>query len=454
MIQLQNMSLKQKFIAFIYSQPLTQWIKNSIYFLLCALIFFLPWQTRWIYEIGVWRKQHFDFFTKSLYFTEIILGTIIFLTIIFFFLNYHQKPFSFSKRRLIFPLMLIIIFAFAIYSSTRNDLAFYKISQVISALSFFIVLLVNKIKWQTISVFFVFSGTFQALLAIWQFITNNVSANKWLGVASQNPLLLGTPIIELFDQRWIRAFGGLPHPNILGGFLFVSTFLSFALFLFNKNFKNFWFSLAIINLGGLLFSFSRSAIIPLIFLIFIVLWQIKKSTIKKPKKIKFMISLLAPIIIFVFLFHTPIKQRIVTDTVPEKTSVENRKNQLFEAENILKNNWFLGVGPGNYLVELQKTTFVKNSWEYAPPHNFYLLLLIEWGILAWPFIFWLFYLLFKKLKTIPNLDQSSRFLLFLFPSILFIAFWDHYFWTNFPAILLFTLGIYLLFSLEKPNANK
>ena len=58
---------------------LRQAIKTLLYF----FIFLLPWQTRWIYDPGELNAGFWEYGTKSLYITEILLGIIIVLALVY-----------------------------------------------------------------------------------------------------------------------------------------------------------------------------------------------------------------------------------------------------------------------------------------------------------------------------------------------------------------------------------
>ncbi len=66
-------------------------------------------------------------------------------------------------------------------------------------------------------------------------------ANKYFGLAQQNPGNLGVSVLEIDGYRILRSYGSLPHPNILGGFLFVSIIVGIYLWV-NFYKKNYYYS--------------------------------------------------------------------------------------------------------------------------------------------------------------------------------------------------------------------
>jgi hypothetical protein len=86
---------------------------------------------------------------------------------------------------------------------------------------------------------------------------------KWPGVL--DPSMRGASVVQLANGlRVLRAYGTLPHPNILGGLVFITLLGPISLFLANK--KPNYPALILLCLGIILISltFSRSAWLALI----------------------------------------------------------------------------------------------------------------------------------------------------------------------------------------------
>ena len=83
----------------------------------------------------------------------------------------------------------------------------------------------------------------QACLGSWQFLTQSSFACKWLGMAEHNAGDLGTSVIETISstdgigERWLRAYGGLDHPNVIGGLLVVGILLIIGLAIRHSDFN-------------------------------------------------------------------------------------------------------------------------------------------------------------------------------------------------------------------------
>ena len=59
---------------------------------------------------------------------------------------------------------------------------------------------------------------------------------------------------------------------------------------------------------------------------------------------------------------------------------------LRKAKEIIKDNWLIGVGIGNYTFALRAKYPEIKVWELQPVHNTYLLILAELGVVGFLFL--------------------------------------------------------------------
>jgi hypothetical protein len=86
----------------------------------------------------------------------------------------------------------------------------------------------------------IFSGIIQSVIGIWQFVIQKSIGLTWLKESILSSDISGVAKIVFNGEKYIRAYGLFPHPNILGGFLvlsIISTFAFFKPFNFLENFK-------------------------------------------------------------------------------------------------------------------------------------------------------------------------------------------------------------------------
>ncbi len=293
-------------------------------------------------------------------------------------------------------------------------------------------------------------------------------------MASQLPEDVGVSVIETQGVRWLRAYGGLPHPNILAGFLAISIVVLITLLFLSKIKKEkiiLSLSLLVIT-AGLFFTFSKSAVlalvIALIFLsIFIFFGQEKQIKLKFAQIILAMLFVVASLSM---LYQAPLVSRLKAQDRLEQYSSGQRVNYLQQAQNLIQVNWLKGVGLGNYTLAVYNAATEKEEARfYQPVHNVFLLAAVETGLLGFVFFMLLLILVFREIWYF-KIDEQSQLLLVLrkfkianifnfyqrrlywflgytaiFIMLLVIMVFDHYFWTLYFGIILWWLmfGLWL-----------
>ena len=232
-------------------------IKKIIEYGLYLLVFLLPWQTRWIIQAGEINEGYSEYLRISLYGTDVLL-IILLLLFLFYKLQITNYPARVllsgagksqinSKHQIpnyFWIICILELFIFiSIFFADGKILALYKYSVFLLGAGLFWLVIsadYNRIKliWGFLAGIFL-----QACLGIWQFLTQSDFACKWLGIAMHNQAELGVSVIEIIGsdgigQRWLRAYGGLDHPNILGGVLVVGILLLIGLLIEYSGFKN------------------------------------------------------------------------------------------------------------------------------------------------------------------------------------------------------------------------
>jgi len=424
-------------------------IAKLIKFLLLGLIFLLPFQTRLIYKLGLINGNPWEYGTESLYGTEILLGIIILLALVYFALSvFKNKQLIFwhknellSFRMVLFYLttllLLINVFIFAL----DKGISVYKLTSLILSGAFICLLIVFKPKITNIYYALVASATFQSILAIEQFVSQKVLANKWLGVAAQDPNTLGTPVVEISTGRWLRTFGTLPHPNILAGFLLIALIFIIGLTILNDNrrTKKLLTLFFIINLVGLLTTLSRGAIFALA--LAIIIWSFIKQKDKEiNKKIsKYVLVSVFIIIAFSVSFPELIGSRTLGQDRLENISNTSRLTQYSEFWQIYKSNWLSGIGLNNYTVAEYLNSPGQSAWDYQPMHNAYLLIIAELGLMGLIVVISYLAFLISKFKQRINFSQEQLIAFISLLAISIVAIFDHYLWSFYFGLLLFSL---------------
>ncbi len=410
-------------------------LKKIYSFLLLIFLFLLPWQTRVFWHYGELNSGYWEYGTFSIYATEILLWAILLL---FFIQHFVKKEFwiRLKEKKSRAPLVLILFLlslGISVVLSKNFWVSYNYVFHVLEAMALMTVLAREneKTKYQTA----LWSGAvLQSALAIYQFLTQQVWASKWLGMAGQEAQNLGPSVVEFADQRWLRAYGSFGSPNSLGIYLAVLFVLGLVLYLKSDSAKKKIITSAgqLIILSGLLLSYSRAAWLAAlagILCLFVILskschsekseeslsdqtnydrqrsYTALRMTIKKDF-IKQIIFAGAVIIFWVVIFYPVFTARFNTANRLEAKSISERKGQYAEAVSFVKINPIFGIGPGAYTYALFKKYPTLAAWQYQPIHDVYLLVLVEIGLAGVVFLFFLFKRLFglivkKNLIYVP-----------------------------------------------------
>ncbi|OGY93237.1 MAG: hypothetical protein A2406_03435 [Candidatus Komeilibacteria bacterium RIFOXYC1_FULL_37_11] len=431
---------------------------NKIFqFFLCLFVLLIPWQTRWLFYDWPLGIDLWEYGRLSLYASAIVL----FLAGIFFALS-HKKELYFSRSQFFY-----ILFIYSLLVSFRSpapSVSFYYLFLIYSAALF--AYLVRFIPKTNIFRFFLFSGLVQGILAIHQLINQKVIGNKWLGMAEHLPSTLGTSVVEFADERMLRAYGSLPHPNVLGGFLFVAIFFGLYLWidaykktelslwqrLFRRNLKrsDFWnlifiVSAMVISTYGILASFSRGAILALLLSLFslILINSFNRDWLAVTVVSKYLLIFFMVLLAFNTWFPGAWSTRVNMGGRLEQKSVTERVDTFDQLGWNNYKNVFFGQGLGMNTL----ATFQRNSnqpvYNVQPIHDIFILMFAELGLIG---AFFIISVVRKIIKSADKIDIMSTSLIM---GLIIIGFFDHYLWTSWTGWVLMALGLVNMYTHEK-----
>ncbi len=437
---------------------------------LIIFAFFLPLQTRLILHQGSWNNTPWEYGTFSIYGTEIVLWLIFIIATVAGFRKWVRQthPPNFTniirviRGALPISVILVILLAFASLSilwSQDRLIASRTLLTLAEGIGLFFVLVRIPLPIRHILYGFIVGMALQAGLGIYQFFAQSVFASTLLGMASHDPGVLGTSVVEA-GGRWLRAYGSLPHPNILAGYLVVAIFLIYDLRftiydLENRNqkskiknlilFSTFYFLLSILT-AALFFTFSRGSWVALgIGLAALTITGFHKwARQARPANFANIIRAIRGVLpisvipylflyfyIFIFLsfiFWQPFSARILGQGRLETASYTERVSSLKQARDVIEEHPWFGTGIGNYTVALKQKDPTLSGWDLQPPHNIFLLILSELGIIGL-ILFFGFLFLFLKLPTTY----------YLLPTVIILGLFDHYLWSLYAGVMLFWL---------------
>jgi O-antigen ligase len=216
----------------------------------------------------------------------------------------------------------------------------------------------------------------------------------------------GTNIIGL-SKSGVRLSSFFGDELILGSYLSRLFPLLFALFLLKekKQLELYSTSILFILLGGLIYiSGERAA-----FFLFILSYMFIIIFLKKFIKLKIILSVSFLILILVFTFNfSEVKKRMVSDptnTIKKSIFTPEHDSLIRTAYNMFLDKPLFGHGPKMFRVICKDEKYAVGATPcMTHPHNFYVQLLAETGIIGFSFLFIVFvyvlYCAYRQFKSI------------------------------------------------------
>ncbi len=423
-----------------------KFLDKTIEYGLYLLIFVLPWQTRLIVKAGEIDGGYFEYGTVSLYATDLLLISLLGLFLFWRIKIGKLGNWEIGKlgKFMIAGLCLMLLVS-----------VFLAPDKIVATQSFLRFLLGVGLFWMIISASysrvkliysFLAGAALQAGLGLWQFFMQGAFACKWLGMAGHQPSDLGHSVMETISGgRWLRAYGGFDHPNIFGGVMAVGVLLIILEiarkdFVIKKRAERIMLSvMAILLAAGLFVSFSRAAwlafVVGLAVIALIAIIKKEKDALKNIFKISAVCAVV--FLIFGSVYSELLFTRLGSNARLEAKSNVERVESLVGAGDVIRNNWLLGVGVGNYTQELEirnlKLEIGKFAWEYQPAHDVFLLVWAEAGVLGLLFFVGVLvftgYEIFKKNIFLYSISLIAA----LLPMMMV----DHWIWSLHFGVLFF-----------------
>jgi O-antigen ligase len=406
-------------------------IQQSLGFLLIFSLFF-PIRYVILAPIAFKTGAYSDFTSFSLYLSDIIILAL-------FCLNIGSIYQRLRRHHVILGLICWIFLAFLLQHVWPLSLNYYFFARFLELIVVYLIFsgIVPPLPTKTLIYSFVGLGTFQSLIALYQFLAQKSLGLYKLGESHVGPSLDGVAKLVSHGTKFIRAYGTFPHSNLLAAFLFTTILFSFyLLFIAEKKWQKSLFSAAlIINIFGLTVSFSRAGLGATILITAIYLgWLILSQRSRKKALSISALTLIAFLAAFI-PFHQFLSARA---TLTDK-AVKERIFYNQVGKNIIKTFPWQGIGFGSSVLRMQQFSPLQlEPWEVQPIHNYYLLAAAEIGVIgALLFIllfFWhLIELLGQLIKNHRHMaadDYLYKFtLLAVLAGFLVLMLFDHYFYT-------------------------
>ncbi len=411
-------------------------------------VFLLPWQTIVILKEIEINNEKFQYGTLGFYLFEIILLSWIIIN-----LSILKEC---SNKKILFSVLIFIIYSsLSVLWANNKLLSLYFLFPLFLGGLLFLILQKKLLNFKNFALTFISSITLQGLLGSYQFLTQSTFSNKWLGVSQHIAWQGGTSVIESSAGRFLRAYGGMPHPNILGGLLVIGLLLAIGAYLKTtypeKRWRYFLLASILINFFSILTTFSRSAFLALFFgLLLLFAYNFYNNKKYQIKRLFLIISTLFILcIIFFNSFSELLSNRLEMTSRLEKKSISERAVFVKQAQKMILKHPIIGMGIGNYTSNLSKDNpRLKEIWLLQPVHNIYLLIFAELGFIGFSlFLFIIVSIVFDFIESFKKEDTNRVIFSTITISLLVIAIFDHWLWTTHFGII--TFWLLLSFSREK-----
>ncbi|MFH1838846.1 MAG: O-antigen ligase family protein [Patescibacteria group bacterium] len=395
----------------------------------------LPWQVRWFSDASLsgwpWEQGRASFYVSWF----LILGTILFI-------KPRKKVLSVHFSGPVIAMLVLVVVS--LVGSGLDERALGAIAQwwiqIALLILFVITLWRSNISKRSLAIWFVISLIPHAILGVWQFSLQEVAGHPWLGMASQNPFDLGVSVIELNGQRFLRAYGGFPHPNIFGGWAAMGfiTSIWLAATARIKERAVIWSLISGILSIALFLTFARSAWLGTVvgILVLLICGYLKKDKIKRFSGYGIIALLVS--IIAISLVAIPqrglIFSRFDSSQRLETKSLNVRTDSLKSGIEIFRAHPVFGTGPNSELLDLAVDDRAPAPLE--TPHNIFVLVLANFGTLGFIVLLYLMAIFLKLVyksethSVRAKLFYEERALALSVLSGLFVvSLFDHYLWS-------------------------
>lgn len=437
--------------------------RNLISLVFTALVAFAPSGTRYILYTGKILGHPVEPGTVSVFGMQLV--AMAFAALVFFTYGWKGLMAAFKSRASICAALVAV---FALLSSFQADDALAGLTAALSVatgIAVYFGIVMFRPDPHEVLTSFVGGAVFQVLLGGYQFFTQNAFASKWLGMATHSADQLGAFVVETDAGRWLRAYGSLSHPNVFGLYVGIGLLMCIGLAAFRGHGKHLvYYALMPVITAGLLFSFSRSALLAVAAGF---VWMTVSAFGSEAAPTFRRIIVPAFIIIAVtfsvlgYLYAEPLRTRAEAAGRLETQSIRQRGSQFEDAISLFSRHPFTGVGVGQMPLALARESATERDWWlYDYVHDVPLLIAVETGILG--LVPWLGFVWFtldvvrRRLYRKTAVSTGVTVYGACFIALLAAAMFDHFIWTSWFGQMLFWSVAGLLraafLNLEKKHA--
>ena len=413
---------------------------------LLIMLFFIPFGMKKYITILLpeWYEYARTFSSLFVYATDILALFAIALS-----LWYWRKKFFTQDAATLALIGLLACAAISLLFGGNTVLSVVMFVRLLLA-GLFAVALGNAIKegvlsLRAISITIGSAAAVQGIVAIAQFILQRSIGLAILGESVITPFTAGVARVSIDGVSYLRAYGTLPHANILAAFLIFGTF-AFGYLLSrpegSRGLRVFSIAGLFLTLAGLALTFSRSGWIAAALSMCIVCVREVMHPERRTRFIRFLFPFFISLAALSFTLGWAVVPRAGFGA--NEPSVDHRI--LYNEIGIsLLRSYPYGTGIGGEVLRAEKDgLFVEKGldkrWMWQPIHNLYLLIATEIGIQG--FIAWAAFLYLIR-RAAGRKNEAYGWYVGVFSAFLIFGLFDHFFWDLEAGRLMFwsVLGI-------------
>ncbi len=449
--------------------------------LIALILFFLPFQTQWIVREGMVRGEVWQYGTIGIFAVDILIVGIALIGS----WNAWRSSGPRGIVRLnqlgvigwwIIPLLASVLLS--IIAAQDKGVAWLHAFWVVEAIALGWSVFYTQHR-RLAQIAFCAGAVFQAVIGLWQFFSQSTVASSLLGIAVHPVWQGGTSVVELAGERWLRAYAGLPHPNIFGGYMAIAIILLVGLIVIEAQIhvRRVLLVMLVVLSAGLSVSFSRSALISVgvgLAILWVLCfrycesrplvgaWQSTRRTVFDRFALLAMTTTIILLSFFVVLvpYRALFEARVEHSARLEQQSISERERQYRQAwEMIRTQRWmrsggYRGVaGVGNYTLTVSNAHPEIPLYNVQPVHNVFVLIAAETHSSALIWLGFILYYCVKRALGITPLSSFKRHLwkqlqdprsalpLALLGALVPLLLLDHYLWSLHTGLLLFVVSI-------------
>lgn len=365
--------------------------------------------------------------TISVFATEILVAGLIVLAACD--REFRARTVALAGRRALASILALLAFAaISISWACDRDIAAQKVTLLVFSLSAFLLFLGSWDRRKTVFPFLA-SAVMQSAIGIAQTVHNLSPASTLIGIAEHSAFSGGASVVEWAEGRLLRAYGTMPHPNVLGGMLAIASLVAVAEYARTKSSRIRIVLLATLAFTslGLFLTFSRGAW--LAFVIGLVPLALVYAR-SKDRGRHWLAMAFVPAAVAALVLLPAVMGRATGQGRLENRSTAERVASWRDGFDSFASHPLRGVGAG----QLNTKFCVAKAISAEPAHLVPLQIAVELGvtglalaIAAW----WLVFLRARKEATALAVSLALS----------VVALFDHYLWTLWAGNLLLAFGI-------------